>query len=84
MSCNLCRIQDNGQPRPQVHAESVMGDEEDGVGWQEADKGLARVDSDQRQLENPDAIRRCPTGAIVWVEERQFAAASSAERSVVS
>jgi len=34
--------------------------------------GLAVVDYDKIELENPRAIERCPTGAIVWVEGRQF------------
>jgi len=34
--------------------------------------GLAVVDYDRIELENPKAIERCPTGAIVWVEGQQF------------
>jgi RnfABCDGE-type electron transport complex B subunit len=34
--------------------------------------GLARVDYEKIELENPKAIERCPTGAIVWLEGRQF------------
>lgn len=35
--------------------------------------GLAVVDYSKNDLATPDAIRRCPTGAIAWVEGRQFA-----------
>ena len=35
--------------------------------------GLAVVDYDQNELARPDATRRCPTGAIVWLEGPQFA-----------
>ena len=34
--------------------------------------GLAVVDRSKTELENKDAIARCPTGAIVWVEGAQF------------
>ncbi len=34
--------------------------------------GLAVVDYSKSELENKDAIARCPTGAIVWVEGAQF------------
>jgi Na+-translocating ferredoxin:NAD+ oxidoreductase subunit B len=34
--------------------------------------GLAVVDYSVIELENKDAIARCPTGAIVWVEGAQF------------
>lgn len=34
--------------------------------------GLAVVDYDTIERENPKAVERCPTGAIVWVEGRQF------------
>jgi len=35
-------------------------------------RGLAVIDYDRIELENPAAVERCPTGAIVWVEEQQF------------
>ena len=35
--------------------------------------GLAVVDYSKNDLATPDAIRRCPTGAIVWVDGQQFA-----------
>ncbi|MFW5950917.1 MAG: (Fe-S)-binding protein, partial [Gemmatimonadota bacterium] len=34
--------------------------------------GLAVIDRSKSELENKDAIARCPTGAIVWVEGAQF------------
>ncbi len=33
---------------------------------------LAIIDYDQIHLENPKAIERCPTGAIVWMDGQQF------------
>jgi electron transport complex protein RnfB len=33
--------------------------------------GLAVIDYDKNALASPDAIKRCPTGAIVWVEGAQ-------------
>ncbi len=36
--------------------------------------GLAVVNYDLIELENPKAVERCPTGAIVWVEGQQFPA----------
>lgn len=35
--------------------------------------GLAVIDYDRIELENPAATARCPTGAIVWVDDAQFA-----------
>ena len=37
--------------------------------------GLATIDYTHIELENPKAIERCPTGAIVWIEGQQFAQA---------
>ncbi len=34
--------------------------------------GLAVIDYRQIELANPKAVERCPTGAIVWIEGRQF------------
>ncbi|MDH3270837.1 MAG: 4Fe-4S binding protein [Gemmatimonadota bacterium] len=34
--------------------------------------GLAVVDYDRIESENPNALERCPTGAIVWIEGQQF------------
>jgi hypothetical protein len=38
----------------------------------EVRQGLAIIDYDKISLENPKAIERCPTGAIVWIDEQQF------------
>ena len=35
-------------------------------------RGLAVIDYDRIELENPRATDRCPTGAIVWIEGAQF------------
>jgi Fe-S-cluster-containing hydrogenase component 2 len=35
--------------------------------------GLAVIDYERNALASPEAIRRCPTGAIVWVDGAQFA-----------
>ena len=35
-------------------------------------RGLAEIDYDRIERENPAAVERCPTGAIVWVEGQQF------------
>ena len=37
-------------------------------------RGLAVIDYGRIELENPKAVERCPTGAIAWVEGRQFPA----------
>lgn len=34
--------------------------------------GLAVIDYEQIERENPKAVERCPTGAIVWLEGQQF------------
>lgn len=36
--------------------------------------GLAVVNYDVIEIENPKAVERCPTGAIVWLEGEQFSA----------
>lgn len=35
-------------------------------------QGLAVIDYERIELENPAAVERCPTGAIVWLEGQQF------------
>jgi ferredoxin len=40
--------------------------------------GLAVIDYEKIELENPAAIGRCPTGAIAWVDGSQFELASAA------
>jgi ferredoxin len=37
------------------------------------ERGVARVHYEQNALADPLAIRRCPTGAITWLEGAQFA-----------
>ncbi len=44
--------------------------------------GLAVVDYAKNDLAGPDATRRCPTGAIVWVDGAQFAARPRAREGV--
>ena len=44
--------------------------------------GLAVIDYERNDDATPDALRRCPTGAIVWVEGQQFAATEQAERAL--
>jgi len=39
----------------------------------EIENGLAVIDYEKVETANPDAIARCPTRAIVWVEGAQFA-----------
>lgn len=36
------------------------------------ENGLAIIDYERIEWENPKAVERCPTGAIVWVEGQQF------------
>jgi Na+-translocating ferredoxin:NAD+ oxidoreductase subunit B len=36
------------------------------------ERGVARVHYEKNALADPAAVRRCPTGAIVWVEGTQF------------
>jgi hypothetical protein len=36
------------------------------------ERGLAVVDYEKIETENPRAVERCPTGAIIWLEGRQF------------
>jgi len=37
------------------------------------ERGLAVIDYSKNALASPDAIRRCPTRAIVWLDGAQFA-----------
>jgi ferredoxin len=46
--------------------------------------GLAVIDYDRIELENPSATARCPTGAIAWIEGAQFEASSHLIGSDVS
>jgi Na+-translocating ferredoxin:NAD+ oxidoreductase subunit B len=38
------------------------------------ERGLAVVDYERIELQDPAALARCPTGAIAWVEGAQFGA----------
>ena len=42
------------------------------------ERGHAVVHYEQNRLASPDAIRRCPTGAIVWLDGPQFGPARAA------
>ncbi len=46
--------------------------------------GLAVVDYSKNDLARPEAIARCPTGAIVWLEGAQFQSPPVLVRSAVS
>jgi ferredoxin len=41
------------------------------------ERGVAVVHYEQNAQASPDAIRRCPTGAIVWLDGAQFAGNNS-------
>lgn len=58
VACNACR--------------RCVQDAEPGLIHME--RGLAVIDYDLIELENPKAVERCPTGAIVWLEGQQFPA----------
>lgn len=45
--------------------------------------GLAVIDYERIELEDPSAVARCPTGAIVWVEGAQFASMEEGAASSV-
>lgn len=44
------------------------------------ENGLAVIDYDKNERADPGATARCPTGAIVWVEGRQFTTGEGAAR----
>jgi Na+-translocating ferredoxin:NAD+ oxidoreductase RNF subunit RnfB len=60
----LCRVACNGCGKCALDA---------APGLIEMKNGLAVIDYARAELARPDATRRCPTGAIVWVEDAQFA-----------
>lgn len=47
----------------------------------EVRQGLAIIDYEKIDLENPKAVDRCPTGAIVWIDGQQFPSLLEAARS---
>jgi len=50
----------------------------------EMKNGLAVIDYTRNDLAGPEATRRCPTNAIVWVEGPQFAEAGRVEARVAA
>lgn len=50
----------------------------------EIHSGLAVIDYDKIELQNPKALERCPTGAIVWIEGQQFPSIVEAAKSAVA
>jgi electron transport complex protein RnfB len=46
----------------------------------EVRQGLAIIDYDKIELENPKAVERCPTEAIVWIDGQQFPSLVDAAR----
>jgi hypothetical protein len=46
--------------------------------------GLAVIDYAKNDLASPGATRRCPTGAIVWVEGAQFTTRDKAREGVLA
>jgi Na+-translocating ferredoxin:NAD+ oxidoreductase RNF subunit RnfB len=65
----LCRVACNGCGKCAVDAPAGVIEMKD---------GLAVVDYARNDLAGPEATRRCPTGAIVWVEGAQFARGAAA------
>ena len=47
-------------------------------------KNLPELNAELLHLENPDTIKRCPTGAITWIDSQQFAAPARVTDDVVS
>ena len=45
-------------------------------------KNLPALNTDLLHLQSPDATRRCPTGAITWVEGQQFQDGTEVEHAV--
>jgi hypothetical protein len=45
-------------------------------------KNLPMLNDDLLHLQSPDATRRCPTGAITWVEGQQFQNGAEVEHAV--
>ena len=46
--------------------------------------GLAVIDYGRIELENPQAIERCPTDAIVWIDEQQFPSLAAAAKAALA
>lgn len=63
---DLCRVACNACRRCEADAPGLITVRD----------GLAVIDYDRYDLASPAATARCPTGAIVWLEDRQFPEAS--------
>lgn len=50
----------------------------------EVRQGLAIIDYEKIDLENPRAVERCPTGAIVWIDGQQFPSLLEAARGALA
>jgi RnfABCDGE-type electron transport complex B subunit len=83
-----CRNLLDGDPAEEVCSVACTGckrcaqDAEPGL--IEIHSGLAVIDYDKIHLENPKALERCPTGAIVWIEGQQFPSIIEAAKSAVA
>lgn len=47
------------------------------------ENNLARVDYAKNQLASPEVIQRCPTGAIVWLDDKRGALKGSAAKPIL-
>lgn len=71
-----CRSELEGEPAERLCAVACNGcgkcalDANDGL--IEMVDGLAVIDYTKHELETPGATKRCPTGAIVWIDGAQF------------
>ena len=71
----LCRVACNGCGKCALDAAEGLID---------IVNGLAVIDYTKHELEAPSATKRCPTGAIVWIENAQFEEHSEASAADVS
>ena len=71
----LCRVACNGCGKCALDAAEGLID---------IVNGLAVIDYTKHELEAPSATKRCPTGAIVWIENAQFEARPEASEADVS
>jgi len=47
-------------------------------------KNLPQLNPELLHLETPDTIKRCPSGAITWIDSQQFAASAGVTHDVVA
>ena len=47
-------------------------------------KNLPEINPELLNLETPDTVKRCPTGAITWIEGQQFAQTAGASKDVAA